>query len=46
MAYETVEIDLDIDTYDKLKRISEISEVDLNSVVNVILALYMVNHGE
>ena len=46
MAHETVEINLDTDTLEKLKRISQLSEVDLNSVVNVILALYMVNHGE
>jgi hypothetical protein len=35
---ETIEIELDMDTFTKLKKVGELARTDMNTVINVILA--------
>ena len=41
MEYEVVEISLDSKTLDVLHKIVELTKLDLNKVINVLLALHI-----
>jgi len=46
MTYETVEISLDNRTIEALNKIAKLSGADFNTVINVLLATYVVKDNK